>query len=131
MVERSNKFLKIFFIITFISIYGCAPTVGNMPQSTGASVGLSGNNFKIIKVGAKGESKGFSLLGLIPLVSPTWEEAKVNLYKSIGQKVEGRSIGLTNQTEDRNIIYLILFSLPKITITADVVEFIAPATPQK
>lgn len=125
-------FLKILFIITIhILIYGCAPAVGNMPQVSGATVDLRENNYKIIKVGAEGESKGFSLLGFIPLVSPTWAEAKADLYKKIGQKIEGRSIGLANQTEDWSNLYLILFSLPKITITADVVEFNAPASIQK
>ena len=120
-------YIKIFFIICIISIYGCS-NVGNMPHGEVASVSLRENNYKLIKVGAKGESSGFNLLGLIPIVSPTWANAKASLYKSIGVTLEGKAIGLANQTEDYSSIYLILFSLPTLTITADVVEFNSPAS---
>jgi hypothetical protein len=32
-------------------------------------------------------------------------------------------VALANQTEDRSSLYLILFSIPRVTITADVIEF--------
>jgi hypothetical protein len=32
-------------------------------------------------------------------------------------------VALTNKTEDRSTWYLILFSIPEITVTADVIEF--------
>jgi hypothetical protein len=94
-----------------------------MPQGTGAGVSLSGNNYKVLKAGAKGESGGFYLLGFIPIVSPNFADAKASLYASVGQSLEGRSIALANQTEDKSTMYFILFSLPRITITADIVEF--------
>ena len=53
----------------------------------------------------------------------TGGEAKAALYKSVGEPLTGRSVALANQTEDRSSMYLILFSIPKVTITADVVEF--------
>jgi hypothetical protein len=35
----------------------------------------------------------------------------------------GRSVALANQTEDVSSLNLIVFSIPKVTITADVIEF--------
>ena len=77
----------------------------------------------MIKAGAIGHSSGFKLLGIIPFASPNYAEAKTDLYKSVGEPLTGRSVALANQTEDRSSIYLILFSIPKVTITADVIEF--------
>jgi hypothetical protein len=78
-----------------------------------------------------GESSGFKLLGIIPLASPLYSEAKANIYKSVDEPLSGRSIALANQTEDRSSLYLILFSIPKVTITADVVEFTSTNQPAK
>jgi len=103
-------------------LVGCSST-GSMPQSTGTDVSLSGNNYKVIKAGARGESSGFYLFGFIPIVSPSYADAKSNLYKSVGKSLEGRSVALANQTYDRSTLYLILFSIPRLTVTADIVEF--------
>ena len=96
---------------------------GSMPQSTATSVSLQENNYKVVKAGATGQSTGFYLLGILPIVQPNFAEAKSSLYQSIGQPLEGRSVALANQTQDSSSLYLILFSLPKIVVTADVVEF--------
>lgn len=109
-------------VLCALLLVGCTST-GNMPQGTGTDVSLSGNNYKVLKAGARGESGGFNLLGFIPIVSPNFADAKADLYSSVGQPLEGRSIALANQTEDRSTVYLILFSLPRLTITADIVEF--------
>jgi hypothetical protein len=102
---------------------GCGGSLGQMNQSTGTQVQLSSNNYKVIKAGAKGESSGFNLLGFIPIASPNFADAKANLYINAGKNLEGKSVALANQTEDRSFLYLILFSIPKVTITADIVEF--------
>ena len=101
---------------------GCA-SVGRISGQTGTDVQLSKNNYKIIKAGAKGESYGFSLFGIIPLGSPNYADAKEALYKSVGEPLTGKAVALANQTEDRSTLYLILFSIPKVTVTADVIEF--------
>lgn len=114
--------VSVAVVVCALVLVGCTST-GMMPQGTGTAVSLSGNNYKVLKAGAKGESVGFSLLGIIPILSPTFAGAKANLYSSVGQPLEGRSIALANQTEDRSTLYLILFSLPRITVTADILEF--------
>jgi hypothetical protein len=94
-----------------------------MSGNTNTHVDLVGNNYKMIKPGASGSSEGFKLLGIIPIVEPSYAEAKSNLYNSTGINLTGRAVALANQTDDKSNIYLILFSIPKVTITADVVEF--------
>ena len=111
--------------------YGCAANVGGMSQHTGTDVSLKENNYKVIKAGAKGESSGFYLLGFIPIVSPNYAEAKESLYKSVGEKLEGRSVALANYTEDKSYLYLVLFGIPKIVVTADIVEFDKASSSQK
>lgn len=96
---------------------------GKMLQSTATSVVLQSNNYKTVRAGATGVSHGFSLLGFLPIVSPNYAAAKADLYQDLGTDVEGKSIALANQTEDRSSLWLILFSIPKIMITADVIEF--------
>ena len=109
-------------IISFSVLGGCSGT-GDFQQSTDTSVSLERNNYKLIKSGAVGRSSGFKLLGIIPIVSPSYAEAKRDLYQSAGQTLEGRSIALANQTQDKSSIYLVLFSIPTITFSADIVEF--------
>jgi hypothetical protein len=123
---------KIAFLLLLVAfIFGCTASRGNMHEQTNTGVSLSKNNYTIIKAGAKGESRGFYLLGFIPIVSPNFADAKADLYNTTNEKLEGRSIALANQTQDESFLYLILFSIPKITITADVVEFKEEQTPKK
>ena len=89
-------------------------------------VQLTQSNYKMIKTAAKGQSSGFRLFGIIPLASTSYAEAKDSLYRSVGEPLAGRAVALANQTEDRSSLYLILFSIPKLTVTADVIEFDKP-----
>lgn len=104
-------------------VTGCS-SVGHISGQTGTDVQLSQNNYKVITAGATGKSYGFKLLGILPIVSPNYADAKADLYKSVGVPLTGRAVALANQTEDRSSLYLILFSLPRVTITADVIEFV-------
>ena len=113
---------KLFYVPLIALLTGCA-SEGNFQHSNGTAVDLNNNNYRMIKAGASGSSTGFSLLGIIPFGSPTYSQAKSELYKSVNEPLVGRSIALANSTEDKSTTYLILFSLPKITITADVIEF--------
>ena len=118
-----RKILSIALCSTFLAILtGCA-TGDEYRQSTGTTISLAGNNYKLIKAGAAGHSSGFRLLMVIPFASPTIGGAKTSLYKSAGIQETGKAMALANYTEDRTTLYLILFSIPKITVTADVIEF--------
>ena len=118
----SKNLALIFCFLTLIAV-GCASKGEMKGQGTQTGVSLTGNNYKLIKAGAMGKSSGFYLLGFIPIVSPTYSQAKSSLYRNVGESVTGRSIALANQTEDRSALYVILFSIPQVTITADMVEF--------
>ena len=115
---------KLLCLMAALFVSGCADMhTGRMQQSTDAGVTLREANYKIIKAGASGSSYGFNLFGFIPITTPKYANAKHDLYDSVGQPLEGRAIALANQTEDRSTIWLLLFTLPKIAITADVIEF--------
>ena len=122
--ENQVKSVKIISIAAAIAaLSGCA-SIGNFKgQATNTQVNLSSNNYKVVKTEIKGQSSGFFLLGLIPFKSPTHHEAKANLYQNISKSLEGRSVAFANQTEDISSMYFILFSIPKITVTADLIEF--------
>ncbi|PIS37969.1 MAG: hypothetical protein COT35_03295 [Nitrospirae bacterium CG08_land_8_20_14_0_20_52_24] len=121
----AREFLILLVIAPLIALSACGGSISELKgQTTVAAVTLEKNNYKVIKAGAKGESMGFYLLGFIPIVNPGMAKAKESLYASVGQSLEGRAIALVNQTEDRNNIYLVLFSIPTITISADIIEYL-------
>ena len=102
---------------------GCSSIDTTKGGGTGTEVQLTQQNYSLICAGATGKSYGFWLLGLIPITSPSHAVAKQHLYQSVGQPLTGKAIALANQTEDRSTLYLILFSIPRIYLTADVIEF--------
>jgi len=135
-MTKSLKILPILWLLT-----GCAAALpalpalsGLIPAPSGAqilattSINLSRKNFKIVKANAIGRSDGFSLLGLFNLKSPGYEEAITQLYRSAGVS-EGKSMALVNVMHEHTSTYYILFALPKITVRADVIEFIDDVAP--
>ena len=134
-----TKLLKILLILWLLT--GCAAALpalpalsGLIPASSGTqiltttTVNLSRKNFKIVKANAVGRSVGFSFLGLFSLKSPCYEEAITQLYRSANVS-EGKSQALVNVMHEQTSTYFILFSLPKITVRADIIEFIDDVTP--
>jgi hypothetical protein len=114
---------SLFSAAVCIAATGCVASKGEFRQATGTQVALDSNNYKIVKAGVRGESTGFKLLGLISIAAPSYADAKAALYQNTGENLTGRSIALANQTEDTSGINLLIFQIPKVTITADVVEF--------
>ena len=104
---------------------GCSTTrVTNNASSTQTQIDLTRANYKMIKAGAEGRSYGFRfLLGIIPITAPNTAAARADLYRNVGESVTGKSVALINTTEDRSTTWLLLFSIPKLVITGDVVEF--------
>ena len=134
-----TKLIKILPILWLLT--GCATALpaipalsGLIPSSTGSQiltdtrVNLSRKNFKIVKANALGHSAGFSFLGLFNLISPSNEEAFTQLYRSIDVP-NGKAQTLVNVMHEQTSTYFILFALPKITVRADVIEFIDDAAP--
>ena len=100
---------------------GCASS-GRMNQATGTNVLLSSNNYHVVKAGVEGSSSGFWLL-FIPIASPNYADAKADVYRNVGMNLEGHSFALANETEDHSFFTLLLFSIPRLKVTADIIEF--------
>jgi len=100
---------------------GCA-SVGSFQHATGTEVDFTKKNYRVVKANVTGESTGFALLGIIPIVSPSYTDAMTNLSANGGIQV-GKAQALVNVSQDHSVIYLILFSIPKLTVRADIVEF--------
>jgi len=114
--------LILLFILLVVPV-SCT-SVGTFPHSTGTSVDLSRDNYRVVTANAIGESSGFKLLGIIPFKSPRYTEAMSDLYLRSGLE-EGRAQALANVSQERSTMYVILFSIPKLTVRADIVEFLS------
>jgi hypothetical protein len=124
-IKKFALLLASLSVITTIMATGCASTrVDNSTPSTETQVSLNQGNYRVIKAGATGSSYGFRfLLGIIPITAPSTAAARTDLYNNVGESVNGKSIALVNVVEDRSTTWLLLFSIPKVVITGDVVEF--------
>lgn len=134
-----TKWLKMLPILCLLD--GCAAALPVLPALSGlippaagtqvlttTAVNLSRQNYKIVKANAIGNSVGFSFLGLFTLISPGYDEAFTKLYQSAGVS-EGNAHALVNVVHENSSTYFILFSLPKISVRADVIEFTDGAVP--
>lgn len=110
-----------------VLLAGCSSAEINSPDKlTTTGISLSQRNFRVLKPDATGSSHGFALLGIIPIVNPKIAVAKERLYATVGQPITGKAVALANQADYHSTVYLILFSVPRLTVTADVIEFIDP-----
>jgi hypothetical protein len=123
VLTRKSTLLVAYALLSCLG-GGCAfSRVDARAQSTATAVALSGKNYRMIQPGARGQSYGFRFLGIIPLSNPHFASARQALYASVKEPLTGKAVALANQMEDKSTLYLILFSVPKVTITADVIEF--------
>ena len=86
-------------------------------------VRLDQDNFVTVKTNASGKSKGFALLGLITIVPAKFSTALDRCYVQAGIE-SGTPQTLANVVMERNTTYWILFSIPEVSVRADVVEFV-------
>lgn len=117
----------VLLMMAMLTIGCSSPGPGSFAQGSIATAALSKNNFRVVKSNVRGDSYGFNFLGFIPIVPVRVAEAKGDLYQELNKEgivVEGRSIALANATEDRTSYYFLIGSVPRITLTADVVEFL-------
>lgn len=85
-------------------------------------VQLVGNNYRVLQTNVVAKSGGFKLLGLISIKSPSYVVAMSRLYAK-AQVEEGSPQALANVVHETGGLNFILFSLPKIRVRADLVEF--------
>jgi len=119
-----------YFVVLALAVMavGCTSTGGRYDTQQATRVDLTNANYRVIKSGAVGRSYGFRLFGFIPFSSPSYAKAMNKVRRQA--PMEGKATAITNVTQDSAIIWCLLFTLPKLTVTADIVEFTqAPAPP--
>src|SRR5208283_4759777 len=78
---RATTIAALLALALFAS--GCASEWRYKRGDTSTGSVLGGGTYRIVKRGAKGESSGFKLLGIVPFVMPTASTAQVRLYESV------------------------------------------------
>jgi hypothetical protein len=121
---KTLKTLPALSLIALVAALGsgCA-NIRNESQSTQTAVSLNQSNYRVVKDGAIGTSCGFKLLGILPIASASASKARAHLYRDLKMDLQGKSTALADLTQDRTTFYLILFSVPKVTVQADVIEY--------
>ena len=99
-----------------------SPNASALEIHNNTDVQLRENNFIVIKTNVVGQSSGFSLLGIITIVPAKFTKAMSRLYAE-AEMQSGRPQTLVNLIMEKNATYFILFSLPRTSIRADVIEF--------
>lgn len=108
-------------LVLAVLLAGCVTSTGVYSGQTNTQVDLSKGNYRVLKAGAEGKSYGFSLLGIIPFAAPSYARAMGDLRAQA--PMEGKATAVANVSKDVSSFYLILFSIPCITVSADIIEF--------
>ncbi len=104
-----------------------SPTASALEIHSGTEVRLQNANFIVTKTNVLGQSKGFSLLGVLTIVPAKFTTAASRLYTQ-AEMQQGRPQTLANMVMEKDSLYLVLFSIPRTAIRADVIEFIPAPT---
>jgi hypothetical protein len=105
------------------SVLSVLPGVSSQDLRNQTDVKLSEGNFVLVKTNVVGQSRGFALLGFITIVPAEFNTAFSRLYAQAGME-SGQAQTLTDIAIERTGSYWILFSLPRCTVRADVVQFV-------
>jgi hypothetical protein len=105
------------------SVLSVLPGVSSQDLRNQTDVNLSKGNFVLIKTNVVGQSRGFALLGIITIVPAEFNTAFSRLYSQAGMEA-GTPQTLADVAVERTGSYWILFSLPRCTVRADVVQFV-------
>ena len=104
-----------------------SPNASALEIHSGTEVRLQDANFIVTKTNVVGQSQGFSLLGILTIVPAKFTTAASRLYTQ-AEMQQGRPQTLANMVMEKDSTYLILFSISRTAIRADVIEFIPAAT---
>jgi hypothetical protein len=100
-----------------------SPNSSALEIHNNTDVKLQEKNFIVIKTNMIGQASGFSLFGILTIVPARFTKAVSRLYAD-AQMQPGRPQTLANLVMEQDSSYFILFSIPKTSIRADVIEFI-------
>lgn len=133
-MKTTSILLMTAIVLLVVMTAGCATrTRGSFKNEAISLSDLHKRNYQLIKPNVLGESYGFNFL-IFPIFEAQLAKAKQDMYEKVeasGIKLEGRSIFLTNTTEECGGLNLLLFSIPRLTITADFMEFVGDEKPEK
>jgi hypothetical protein len=85
-------------------------------------VELAGTNYRIVQTNLTARSRGFKLLGFITIKSPSYVQAMSRLCAR-AEMQEGQPQVFANMIYETGGPNLIIFSIPKIKVRADLIEF--------
>lgn len=141
--EAAERKGSIFAALAFLGLAltgGCAavatlpiasvlgsPNASALEIHNGTEVRLQDANFVVTRTNVVGQSKGFSLLGVLTIVPAKFTTAASRLYME-AEMQPGRPQTLANLVMEKDSTYFILFSIPRTALRADVIEFIPAAT---
>lgn len=106
---------------------------GNLRNESVSLSELHKRSYQVLKSNVQGESYGFYFL-VFPIIEPQLATAKQEMYQQVekaGIKLEGHAYFLANTTEEYGGFNLLIFSIPRLTITADFMEFVGDEKPEK
>jgi hypothetical protein len=104
-----------------------SPQASALQIQSSTEVRLQEANFIVTRTNLMGESRGFSLLGLLTIVPAKFTTAASRLYAQ-AEMQPGRPQTLVHLVMEKDSTYLILFSIPRTALRADLIEFTQGAT---
>lgn len=134
-MQGAGMWTRLALLVLAMLLGGCAaapllPTAtsllngpANSDFHSGTSIRLERANFVTVKTNAVGQARGWSLFGVLTMAPARLGTAMDRLYISAEMQA-GRPQTLANVMAERSSSFYILFSVPRVTVRADVVEFV-------
>jgi hypothetical protein len=114
--------------VSTVSAVGGSLNSSALEIHNNTDVRLQDRNFIVVRTNVMGQSKGFALLGLLTIDPAKFTTAMSRLYDHADLKLQ-RPQTLVNLVMEKDSSFYILFSIPRTSIRADVIEFTSvPAT---
>src|SRR5262245_51533822 len=110
--------------VSSVPVSSLLPGAATLEVHRETAIRLDQANFSVVKTNLAGRSQGFALLGIITIVPARFTEALNRIYSEAGMQT-GRAQTLANITVERSSAYWVLFSIPRVSVHADLVEFVA------
>ena len=133
-----QKIISLFaFLVLVALVSGCAgaaatqlgstfsamnPSASSLDIHNQTELKLTEGNFSVVKTNVVGEARGFALLGFITLVPARFETAMGRFYGKAEMQT-GRPQTPGNLIVEKTSAYWILFSIPRVSVRADLLEF--------
>lgn len=127
---------KLIALIGLVGLTGGCASVATLPSTFGSlnpssasleihnqtELKLTEGNFVVVKTNVVGQARGFSLLGFITVSPARFEIAMDRLYTK-AEMQSGKPQTLGNVIVEKTSAYWVLFSIPRVSVRADLVEF--------